>query len=267
MRAHVANTASLVLVAATAAISILNSRAECLAQATSGGPRLRCTIYNRSDYSFAPSDLELWLIRDGSEDFLTTTPVGAISTDRSREIYFQWEMQDGRRYRVVFHADCANDALKAVYFKSRSFVFRFDENWRRIDIDNEDVISRPRGNLIRPELKTVPAGQKVSTADDDVHNDFLPAGARYPERHEIFVKPRDLIEFDYFFEGTHKVVPKGGSHSDVLSVSAIGPRSIINRDAKPVGKACYFEAKSIGDDWVSVEIDGHPRRYHIWVQE
>jgi hypothetical protein len=224
-------------------------------------------IDNNSGRDIAPGELELWLIEGGEEEFVSATSTERIGRDEYTWTYFRDPLLEGRLYRVIFRADCEKDTLEYIFRKSKRFAFRYRENWRSLEIDREDVKRRPSGNLIRPDLKSIPSTGKVSKADDNVHDDALAPGSQYPETHIIFAKPHDLIELDYYFEGAHRVVPHGGSHPNVVGVSPIGPRPIFKAVDKPVGEACYFEAKSPGDDWVSIEFDGHRRRYHIWVQQ
>jgi len=244
MRAHLENTASHVIVALAAVISILAISPECSAQIEQrGGRHLVLFIYNYCGRDISPGELELRWIRDGAEEPVSFTSTEGIARNEYAWTYFPDPLVEGQLYRVVFRADCANDASKSVYRESRSFVFRFRQNWRSLNIDRDDLISRAGGSLVRLEFNK---------------------GPNAPE--EIFAKPGDLIEIDYLFPGFQPtIVPKGGSHPHVVDVSPLGVRPIIV-SGKTVGIASFFEAKSRGDDWVSIEIDSVPRNYHIYVR-
>ena len=242
MRARLEKTASQISLAVTAAVSMLLICPPCSAQIEQrGGRHLVVFIDNHSGYPIAPGELELIEIRDGGEDPLSSISTEGIRRDESTWVYFPDPLVERNRYRVVFRADCANDGSKIIYRESKSFVFRAVENWRSLEIDRDDV--REKGNLVRVEFA------KGQTAPD-----------------LIFAKPGDLIEIDYLFQGVQpRVEPKCGSHPQCVGVSSIGPRPIV-ASGKAVGVASFFDAKSRGDDWISIEVDGIPRNYHIFVR-
>ncbi len=242
MRGHVANTASRIMLAVIAAASIFLISPECSAQIEQrGGRHLVIFIYNHSGQIIAPGELELRELRDGGEEPVSTVSTEGIPRGDSTWTYFPDPLAEGGRYRVVFRADSVSDASKIIYRENRTFVFRSTQNWRSLEIDRDDV--RDRGNLVRLEFGK---------------------GQNAPET--IFAKPGDLIEIDYKFEGQQpSVEPKGGARPQFVDVSPIGPRPVVV-NAKTVGVACFFEAKSRGDDWVSIEIDGAARNYHIYVR-
>jgi len=242
MRAHSENTASQLTLAVVAAVSIFLISPECSAQIEQrGGRHLVVFIYNHSGQTLAPGELELREIRDGGEDPVSTISTEGIPRGDYTWTYFPDPLVEGGRYRVVFRADCVGDASKIIYRESRSFVFRLSQNWRSLDIDRGDL--RDRGNLVRLEF-----GKGLNTPDI------------------IFAKPGDLIEIDYMFQGQQpSVEPKAGAHSQSVDVSPVGPRPVVV-NAKTIGIASFFEAKSRGDDWVSIEIDGVAQNYHIFVR-
>lgn len=242
MRACAENTAPRITLAFAAAISIVFATRECSAQIEqSGGRHLVIFIYNRSDQAIAAGEIELRQIRDDAEEPISTVSTDGIARGDSTWTYFPDPLLAGQRYRVVFRADCVTDASKIIYRESKSFVFRYSENWRSLSIDDEDV--RDRGNLVRLEF-----GKGLNSSD------------------VIFAKPGDLIEIDYMFQGTAaSVEPKGGSHPEVVDVSRIGPRPVV-LNGKAAGVASFFQARGRGDDWVSIEIDGVPRNFHVFVR-
>jgi len=86
-----------------------------------------------------------------------------------------------------------------------------------------------------------------------------------PAEAKIFAKPGDLIELDYILPGAQPIIePKGGAHPNYIDVSPVGPKPIVVND-KTVGTASFFEAKSRGEDWVTIEVDGVPHRFHVFV--
>jgi len=242
MRGHLANTASQIMLAVMAAVPIFLIKPQCYAQIEQrGGRHLVVFIYNHSGQTIAPGELELREIREGGEEPVSTVSTEGIPRGDSTWTYFPDPLLEGGRYRVVFRADCVGEASKIIYRENRSFVFRSAQNWRSIDIDGDDV--RDRGNLVRLEF-----GKGLNAPDI------------------IFAKPGDLIEIDYMFQGQQpSVEPKGGAHPQFVDVSSIGPRRVVV-NAKTAGVASFFEAKSRGDDWVSVEIDGVAHNYHIYVR-
>ncbi len=242
MRACVENTATQITWAATAALWFFCIGPECSAQIEqSGGRHLVVFIYNHCDHAIAPGEIELREIRDGGENAISIISTAGIARGESTWIYFPDALMQGERYRVIFHADCVNAPSKIVYRASKSFVFRYSENWRSLSIDRDDV--RDRGDLVRIEFGKGPGAPDV-----------------------IFAKPGDLIEIDYIFQGVQtSVEPKGGSHSEVVDLSPIGLRHIVV-NAKTVGIATFFEAKSRGDDWISIEVNGVTRNFHVFVR-
>jgi hypothetical protein len=242
MRAHVEKTASPIPLAVAAIISILLSSPECSAQIEPvGGRHLVLFIYNYCDHAIAPGEVELREIRDGREQPISTISTEAIARDEYTWTHFPDPLVQGNRYRIIFRADCVNEGSKIIYRESRAFVFRYSENWRSLNIDRDDL--RDRGNLVRLDF-----GKGLNSPD------------------VVFAKPGDLIEIDYISQGVQaSVEPKGGSHPDVVAASSVGPRPIVV-NGKTVGIASFFEAKSRGDDWVSVEVDGTARNYHIFVR-
>jgi hypothetical protein len=81
---------------------------------------------------------------------------------------------------------------------------------------------------------------------------------------KLDVNPGTLIEIDYIFDNDMpKIEPRAGSHSDVVAVSSIGPRFLFV-DRKQTGIASYFQVKKIGEDRISILVDGVPRHVHIW---
>jgi hypothetical protein len=241
MRAQLADGASHIRLAVAAAISILITSPECSAQIErSGGRHLVIFIDNDSDHAIAAGEIELLEVRDAREDPISTVSTDAIPRSDRTWTYFPDPLIEGQRYRVIFRAQSAHDPGKVVFRESRPFVFRSAENWRSLTIDGSDL--RNKGSLIRVEFG------KGAAPPDVIH-----------------AKPGDLIEIDYLFEGAQpRVEPKGGSHSQVIDVTPAGPRQIVV-GTKAVGVASYFEAKNRGDDWVSVEIDGVARKFHVLV--
>jgi hypothetical protein len=245
MRAHVENTASRIILAVTAAVSILIIGYECPAQDVTVGNQLWVTIENHTGDQIATGDLELLSIRNGGEELVSTISMRQIPVTEGTTVVFPDPLQGGRRYRVIFRADWAADRSKVVYFKSKGFVFpRVPTYSIQLDIEPAHVVHRLTGRLIRFEL-----------------ND----NANLPK--DIFVKPRDLIELDYtsLNVGQLRIAARGGARPNVVDVSPIGPRHILVNGAT-VSVASFFEAKSPGDDWVSIDIDGVTRTFHIWVR-
>jgi hypothetical protein len=242
MRAHVENTASRISLAITVAVSIFLVGPKCSAQVEqTGGRHLVLFIYNYSDLAIAPGEIELREIRDGAEEPVSTISTVWIPRGDYTWTYFPDPLLQGQRYRVIFRAEFVNDATKIVYRESQSFIFRSSENWRSLRIDRDDV--RDRGNLVRLEF-----GKGLNAPD------------------VIFAKPGDLIEIDYMFQRVQpSVEPKGGSRPQVVDVSRIGPRPVVV-NGKTVGVASFFDAKSRGDDWVSIETGGSAHNYHIFVR-
>ncbi|MGO9466895.1 MAG: hypothetical protein ACLQIB_33190 [Isosphaeraceae bacterium] len=240
MRAHVENTASQITLAVAAAVSILMIGSECPAQGVAVGDQLFVTIRNNCGDQIAAGELDLVLIPNGVE---STISIRGIPAAQGTLVWFPNPLQGGRRYRVVYRADWPDDPSKRVYFKSKIFVFQPVANWIRLDVGPAHVVARG-GDLRKIELN---------------NNQNVPD--------PIFANPGDLIEFDYTAVnvGRNAMAPRGGAHPDVVDISPIGPRSIL-ANGIPNGAACFFVAKSRGDDWVSIDVNGVPRRFHIVVQ-
>lgn len=242
MRACAATSAPRIISVLTTAVAIVFVARDCSAQIEqSGGRHLVIFVYNRCDHALGPGEIELRQVRDGVEEPVSTISTEGIARNDHTWTYFPDPLTEGQRYRVVFRADCVNDSAKTIYRESKSFVFRFSENWRSFSIDRDDV--RDRGNLVRIEF-----GKGVNSPD------------------VIFAKPGDLIEIDYMSGGAQaSVEPRSGARHEVVAVSSIGPRPLVV-NGKTVGIASFFEAKSRGDDWISIEVDGVARNYHILVR-
>jgi hypothetical protein len=244
MRAHINNSASPIALALTAALSSLALAPNCSAQIEpAGGRHLVLFVYNRCDHAIKAGEIELREVPGGGgvDEAIAAISTEAIPRGEYTWTYFPDPLQQGRRYRVIFRAECASDGSKIVYRESRAFEFRFAENWRSLNIDGDDL--RDRGNLVRVEF-----GKGLNTPD------------------VVFAKPGDLIEIDYLFQGTQATVePKGGSRSQIVDASPIGPRPIVV-NGKSVGIASFFEAKSRGDDWVAIQVAGVSRNFHIFVR-
>jgi hypothetical protein len=258
MRAPFENIASQIIAAITAVVAILAISPACSAQIEqSGGRHLVIFIYNYSGRAIAPGELELRSIRDGAEEAISVTSTEGIPRNDYTWTYFPDPLTEGQHYRVIFRADCGNSGSESIYRQSRSFVFRFQQNWRALNLDRDDVISHAHGGLVRVEVnKAANAPEKAANAPEKAAN--------APDA--IFAKPGDLIEIDCLFQGSQPtIVPKGGSHPQVVDVSPLGARPIIV-SGKTVGVAAFFEAKSRGEDWISIEIDNVPHNYYIFVR-
>jgi hypothetical protein len=188
----------------------------------------------------------------------------------SRETYYLDPAYSGRRYFITFAANCPDDSSKLIEFQSQPFVFDPSQPWVDLRIFPRDVVPRPapKGDLVRLKLTTVKAAASTLDSEDNLHDGVLAPGTAYPEKYEIHARPGDLIELDYLFVGNARptVKPKGGANPNVVAVSPIGPRILVGYEQR-YGVACFFAARSRGHDWVSIEVDGHPRRYEIWVAE
>jgi hypothetical protein len=237
--------ASLVFMAAFVAVSELTSYSECAAQGFVPRRMFYVTVDNQSGLEIAPGEIELWIEQpDGSE-----RPADPSITEA---IPFGWEdtyafdvsfIRPGAHFRLVFRADCGNDLTERVYFRSISFLYWPSQNRKRILIDPDSVLDRPgiKGKLARIKIRKNGGGPN-----------------------SIDVNPGTLIEIDFIFDGDEpRVEPKQGSHPDVVKVSSLGPRFIVV-NGKRTGVASYFEVKNIGEDRISIVVDGVPRHFHIW---
>jgi hypothetical protein len=234
--------ASLVFMAAFVAAAELMNYSECAAQERR---MFYVTINNYSGLEIGPGEVELWIEQpDGSE-----RPADPSITE---PILSGWEetypidvtiIRPGAHFRLVFRADCGNDLGKRIYFRSISFLYWPSQNGKRILIYPDSVFDRPgiKGNLARFEIRKNGGGPN-----------------------SIDVSPGTLIELDYIFDGDEpKVEPKQGSHPDVVQLSSLGPRYIVV-NGKRTGVASYFEVKRIGEDRISIVVDGVPRHFHLW---
>ena len=215
-------------------------------------PRASCldacfyaTINNYSRLGIGPGELELWIEQpDGSERPADPSITEPIPTGWEDTYAFDVSIiRPGAHFRLVFRADGENDLTKRIYFKSISFLYWPSQNGRRIVIFPDSVFDRPgiKGKLARLEIRKNGGGPN-----------------------SIDVNPGTLIEIDYIFDGDEpRVEPKQGSHPDVVKLSSLGPRFIV-LNGKRTGVASYFEVKSIGEDRISIVVDGVPRHFHIW---
>jgi hypothetical protein len=244
MRAFAKVKTSLVFMAALAAVAVVTSYSECAAQ---GWPRrmFYVTIENYSRHDFGPGEIELWVEQpDGSEkpaDPSTTEGIPNLWADTyAIDVTF---IQPGVHFRLIYRAECADDSTKRVRFRSISFLYWPSQNRKTIEIYPGSVLDNPgiKGKLVRLETRK---------------NGNLPD--------KLDVHPGTLIEIDYIFDNdTPKVEPGAGSHPDVVAVSPIGPRFLVV-EGKRTGIASYFQVKKIGEDRVSLIVDGVPRHIHIW---
>jgi hypothetical protein len=244
MRAVVNFSTSHVVVAAISALFLLKADSCVSAQDAPRGDHLHVRVTNRTDFFIGPGRIEIRA--DGTDKLDAVRDTGYIPINyRGRYQVDARNLQIGSRYRVIYRAECEDDASKTIYARSIAFVLEIEDvTWRFIDLEVNNANVRPRvnGRLVRMNAPLAPNAS-----------------------HDIHVKPGDLLEIDYVVPGLlPTVIPKGGSHPDVVDVSTIGPRQITEND-RPIGTASYFEAKSRGDDWVSIEIDGVPLWFRIWV--
>jgi hypothetical protein len=254
------------------AVSILVFSSECPAQNERVAYYLRVSISNHTRHAIDPGEMKLFSVRGDVTQFVDSerTAEEVAAGGNSAETYYLDPAYNGRRYVMTFAANCADDSSKSIEFRSVPFEFDPSQPWVELRIFSRDVKPRPapKGDLVRVKLSTVKAGANSVDSEDNLHDGVLPPGTVYPEKYEIHARPGDLIELDYLFVGSFHptVTPKGGANPNVVNVSPIGPRTLLGYDQR-YGVACFFEAKSRGHDWVSIEIDGHPRRYEIWVGE
>jgi hypothetical protein len=132
MRAFAKVKASLVFMTALAAVTAVTGYSECAAQGERSWPRQRfyVTIENYTGHEIAPGELELWIEQpDGSEKAadLSITD-GILPRWRDPEVFDVTAIEPGAHFRLVFRADCADDAAKRIYFKSISFLYWPSQN-------------------------------------------------------------------------------------------------------------------------------------------
>jgi hypothetical protein len=245
MRAFAKFKASLVFMMAVAAVAGLTSYSKCAAQGSWPRRMFYVTVENYSGHDIGPGELELWVEQpDGSEK-----PADPSITEDIPNLWAETYSFDvtlippGAHFRLVYRADCADDPTKRVYFRSVSFLYWPSQNRKKIEIYPVYVLENPgnKGKLVRLEFRK---------------NGGLPD--------KLDVNPGTLIEIDYIFDNDMpKIEPRAGSHPEVVGVSSIGPRFLFV-DAKRTGIASYFQVKKIGEDRVSILVDGVPRHIHIW---
>jgi hypothetical protein len=245
MRAFAKVKASLVFMTAIAAVTELTSYSECAAQGSWPRRMFYVRVENYSGHVIGPGELELWVEQpDGSEK-----PADPSLTEDIPNLWSETYpidvtvIQPGAHFRLVYRADCADDSTKRVYFRSVGFLYWPSQNYKKIEISPASVLERPenKGKLIRLEARK---------------NGGLPD--------KVDVNPGTLIEIDYIFDNDMpRIEPRPGSHPEVVSVSSIGPRFLFV-DGKRTGIASYFQVKKIGEDRVSILVDGVPRHLHIW---
>ncbi len=203
---------------------------------------LYATVINFSGNDLAPGVIELWSVYgNGVEEPFDRIDIEDLADGWQDSGRF-FRVPFGRRYRLIYRANCEHDISKRAYFRSESFVWEPRRRWFSLTITDESIeIIRASGRLVRLDIQNAPPNS------------------------EIYAKPGDLIELDYMLPGPQPLIaPKGGAHPECVEVSPIGPKPIIVNE-KTVGTASYFYAKNRGEDRITVEVDSVPHRFKLFV--
>jgi hypothetical protein len=251
MRAHATDLAVKLASLGSVVVSLLVVNTQVLAQDDLDRRSFWVLIQNGSGYLLDRGELEWRIVRnDGVEVPIEKRPTRIVRVGSHTWVDCDAEvLQSGPRYRMLYRANCIDDPTKRILFSTVSFKFHstalFEGHYIQFFVVPDHVSTRPvRRGVLRREL---PLSASSAT--------------------EIFAKPGDLIQFDYSGPvPLERIEPQNGLRPHVVSVAAV-PRRTAIVDDKPKFTEVFFDVKERGDDWIAVEVDGVPHKFHVVVTD